>query len=87
MTIELGNLGGGLVSRVTDGMIPGFAIAGDDRRFVWANAKLEGTRVVVWSERVTKSAAVRYLWTNSSVAPALYNREGLPVASFRMDTW
>ena len=87
VTIELGNLGGGLVSRVTDGMIPGFAIAGDDRQFVWANAKLEGTRVVVWSERVTKPAAVRYLWTNSPVAPALYNREGLPVAPFRTDTW
>jgi len=87
VTIELGNLGAGLVARASDGVIPGFAIAGDDRRFVWANAKLEGNRVVVWSDRVATPAAVRYLWTNSPTAPALYNREGLPVAPFRTDTW
>jgi len=85
--VELGNRGGGLVSRADNGVIPGFAIAGDDRRFVWANAKLEGNRVVVWSERVAKPGAVRYLWTNSPTAPALYNREGLPVAPFRTDRW
>ena len=87
VTIELGNLGGGLVSRVTDGMIPGFAIAGADRRFVWAKAKLDGNRVIVWSGGVAKPASVRYLWTNSPTAPVLYNREGLPVAPFRTDTW
>ena len=87
VTIELGNPGGGLVSRANDGVIRGFAIAGDDRRFVWANARLEGNRVVVWSDRVAKPAAVRYLWTNSPAAPALYNREGLPLAPFRTDTW
>jgi len=87
VTIELGNPGGGLVSHAANGVIPGFAIAGDDRRFVWANAKLEGNRVVVWSDRVAKPIAVRYLWTNSPAAPALYNREGLPVAPFRTDTW
>jgi sialate O-acetylesterase len=87
VTIELENPGGGLVSRANAGAIPGFAIAGDDRRFVWANAKIEGDRVVVWSERVPKPAAVRYLWTDSPTAPALFNREGLPVAPFRTDAW
>ena len=87
VTVELGNLGGGLVSRAKDGAIQGFAIAGNDRRFVWANATLEGNRVIVWSERVPRPAAVRYLWTDSPTAPALYNREGLPVAPFRTDAW
>jgi sialate O-acetylesterase len=87
VTIELANLGGGLVSRANGGTIPGFAIAGDDRRFVWANAKIEGDRVIAWSERVPNPVAVRYLWTNSPNAPALYNREGLPAAPFRTDTW
>ena len=87
VTIELGNLGGGLVSRANDGAIPGFAIAGADRRFVWAKAKLDGNRVIVWSGGVAKPASVRYLWTNSPTAPVLYNREGLPVAPFRTDTW
>jgi sialate O-acetylesterase len=85
--VELENLGGGLVSRARDGTIPGFAVAGADHRFVWASAKVEGNRVIVWSDSVAKPVAVRYLWTNSPTAPALYNREGLPVAPFRTDTW
>jgi sialate O-acetylesterase len=87
VTIELGNLGGGLVSRASNGAIPGFAIAGDDHQFVWANARMDENRVIVWSDRVSKPVAVRYLWTNSPAAPALYNREGLPVAPFRTDKW
>jgi len=43
--------------------------------------------VIVWSGGVAKPASVRYLWTNSPTAPVLYNREGLPVAPFRTDTW
>jgi len=87
VTIELGNLGGGLVSRAGGGAIPGFAIAGDDRRFVWADAKVEGNHVIVWSDGVPKPVAVRYLWSNSPTAPALYNAQGLPVAPFRTDRW
>ena len=87
VVIELSNLGGGLVSRVNDGSIPGFAVAGSDRRFVWANAQLDGHTVIVWSDRVANPVAVRYLWANSPRAPALYNREGLPVAPFRTDAW
>jgi len=85
--IEFENVGGGLVSRAGDAPLTGFAIAGDDHQFVWADAKVEKNRVVVWSDRVPRPVAVRYLWTNSPVAPALYNREGLPVAPFRTDAW
>ena len=87
VTIELANIGGGLVSRSTDGGIPGFSIAASDRRFVWANARIEGNRVVVWSDRVAEPVAVRYLWSNSPRLPVLYNREGLPAAPFRTDSW
>jgi sialate O-acetylesterase len=87
VVIELGNLGRGLVSRTTGDAITGFAIAGSDRRFVWASARIEGDRVVVWSDRVTAPVAVRYLWTNSPTTPVLYNRDGLPAAPFRTDDW
>jgi len=87
VVIEFANIGGGLVSRTSDGSVTGFAIAGNDHRFVWANAKLEGNRVVVWNDQVTTPVAVRYLWTNSPLAPVLYNRDGLPAAPFRTDTW
>jgi sialate O-acetylesterase len=87
VTIEFSNLGGGLVSRAADDRITGFAIAGADHRFVWANAKLDGNRVIVWSDRVPRPVAVRYLWSNSPTAPALYNRDGLPAGPFRTDAW
>ena len=87
ITVELANVGGGIVSRAQNGTITGFAIAGSDRRFVWAKARLEGDRIVVWSENVQDPKAVRYLWTNSPLAPVLYNREGLPLEPFRTDSW
>lgn len=85
--IEFGNAGGGLVSHSAGSPLTGFAIAGEDRKFVWASATIEGNRVIVWSDRVPKPVAVRYLWMNSPMSPVLYNREGLPAAPFRTDRW
>jgi sialate O-acetylesterase len=65
----------------------GFAIAGSDRRFVWATARVEDDRVVVWSDRVPEPVAVRYGWGNNPVSANLYNSEGLPAAPFRTDDW
>jgi sialate O-acetylesterase len=65
----------------------GFAIAGADRRFVWADARIENGRVLVWSDRVPRPAAVRYAWANNPAGANLYNREGLPAAPFRTDAW
>jgi sialate O-acetylesterase len=87
VAIEFGNAGGGLVSHSAGSPLTGFAIAGEDRKFVWASATIEGNRVIVWSDRVPKPVAVRYLWMNSPMAPVLYNREGLPAAPFRTDGW
>jgi sialate O-acetylesterase len=62
-------------------------VAGADRRWVWAEAKIEGDRLVVWSPRVPQPVAVRYAWSSSPRDPTLYNREGLPAAPFRTDDW
>ena len=78
---------GGPVSRATGDEVVGFAVAGEDRRFVWAHARIEGSRVVVWSEQVPQPVAVRYAWSNSPPTPSLYNGEGLPAAPFRTDDW
>ena len=64
----------------------GFAIAGQDKKFVWAKAKIEGDTVVVWSEKVAKPVAVRYAWENNPICN-LYNKEGLPASPFRTDDW
>jgi sialate O-acetylesterase len=86
VSIEFDNVSGGLVSRERDGSVSGFAIAGADHRFVWAQARIEGDRVVVWSDRVPKPVAVRYAWADNPPA-SLYNRDGLPAAPFRTDAW
>jgi sialate O-acetylesterase len=85
--VEFANLGGGLASRAPDGAVGGFAIAGTDRKLVWAQARIEGDRVVVWSDQVREPIAVRYAWSNSPAMATLYNRAGLPAAPFRTDAW
>lgn len=65
--------------------VKGFAIAGADGKFVWANAKIVGRdQVEVWSDEVAEPFAVRYAWANNPVAN-LYDRVGLPVTPFRTD--
>jgi len=64
----------------------GFAIAGEDKKFVWAEAKIDGETVVVSAPGVEKPVAVRYAWGNSPVCN-LYNKADLPACPFRTDDW
>ena len=66
--------------------LTGFAIAGADKKWDWAKAKIEGNSVVVWNDQVTNPVAVRYGWA-ASPACNLYNKEGLPASPFRTDDW
>lgn len=66
--------------------LKGFAIAGEDRKFVWADAVIEGHSVVVFSDKVPNPVAVRYGWSNNPEA-TLYNKDGLPASPFRTDDW
>ncbi|MEK7395556.1 MAG: sialate O-acetylesterase [Candidatus Poribacteria bacterium] len=66
--------------------LKGFAIAGEDKKFVWANANIEGESVIVWSDKVTKPMAVRYAWADNPVCN-LYNKSELPASPFRTDDW
>ena len=67
--------------------VGGFAIAGADRQFVWADAKIVGNPCARLERRVKKPVAVRYAWANNPDRANLYNREGLPAAPFRTDRW
>ncbi|HOF88305.1 MAG TPA: sialate O-acetylesterase [Armatimonadota bacterium] len=69
-----------------DGPPRAFQIAGADRRFVWADAVIDGDTVVVSSPRVPAPVAVRYGWANNPPCN-LYNAAGLPAAPFRTDDW
>jgi sialate O-acetylesterase len=74
---------GGLEAK-PEGPLKGFAIAGEDRRFVWADARIEGDAVVVSSDQVARPVAVRYAWAKNPVCN-LFNAEGLPAVPFRTD--
>jgi sialate O-acetylesterase len=83
-TLSFDNVDGGLEAR--GGALTGFAIAGEDQKFVWATAKIEGEKVVVSSPSVSKPAAVRYGWADFPVVN-LFNKKGLPATPFRTDDW
>jgi len=82
--IQFQQTGSGLEAR--DGELKGFAIAGQDRKFHWASARIEGDSVLVSSPEVSAPVAVRYAWAGSPVCN-LYNKEGLPASPFRTDDW
>jgi sialate O-acetylesterase len=83
--LSFDHVGGGLVAK-GGGPLKGFAIAGADRKFVWADARIEGDKVVVSSDKVSNPVAVRYAWADNPVCN-LYNKEGLPASPFRTDSW
>jgi sialate O-acetylesterase len=87
MYVKFDHLGGGLVSHASDGAVHGFAIAGADRRFVWADARIDGNLVVVSSPQVPSPVAVRYAWGNNPATASLYGKSGLPAVPFRTDAW
>ena len=98
VNLSFNHIGGGLVigaapnpmdggePNVPDTILKGFAISGADRKFVPAQAKIEGDRVVVWSDQVPQPVAVRYDW-KSFPDGNLYNKEQLPAVPFRTDDW
>ncbi len=65
----------------------GFTVAGSDRKFVRAEARVVGeNKVEVWSDQVSEPVAVRYAWDDNPVCN-LYSRDGLPATPFRTDDW
>lgn len=83
--LHFDHLGGGLESKGGESL-KGFAIAGQDKKFVWGDAKIEGDTVVVTSPEVQHPAAVRYGWANNGMSDNLINKAGLPAPPFRTDT-
>ncbi len=81
--IKFANVFGGLEFKGGDAL-KGFAITGEDGKWVWADAKIEGDSVIVSSAQVAAPKAVRYAWANNPVCN-LYNKAGLPAVPFRTD--
>jgi len=67
------------------GELKGFAIAGADRKYVWARARIDGASIIVWSDQMPNPVAVRYAWADNPQGANLCNKEGLPASPFGTD--
>lgn len=81
--VQFTNARGGLVTK-DNAPVKGFAIAGADGIFVWADAIIDGSTVIVSSARVDHPVAVRYAWGDNPICN-LYNKEDLPAGPFRTE--
>jgi len=82
--ISFNNIGSGLITN--DGEeLNQFAIAGADKKFVWAKAKIDRDKVIVWSDKIANPMYVRYAWADNPDGANLYNKEGLPASPIRTD--
>lgn len=82
--LSFDHVGAGLEAR--GGSLQGFQIAGSDRKWVWADARIEGDKVIVSSPKVAAPVAVRYGWADFPVVN-LWNKDGLPATPFRTDNF
>jgi sialate O-acetylesterase len=67
--------------------LQGFSIAGEDKKFYWADAAIDGDTVVLSSASVPKPVAARYAWNWDIRWANLFNKDGLPAIMFRTDAW
>jgi sialate O-acetylesterase len=81
LVLRFTDIGGGLVSK-DGGALKHFAIAGSDRKFVWAHAQVKGNKVIVWSDAIPDPMVVRYAWADNPEGANLYNKAGLPASPF-----
>jgi sialate O-acetylesterase len=75
---------GGDLAITKDGVLHHIAIAGADKKYLWAKAKIQGNTLVVWSDQVPEPVSVRYGWADNPEGANLYNKAGLPASPFEL---
>ncbi|MTH15641.1 sialate O-acetylesterase [Flavobacterium sp. LC2016-01] len=81
LLLSFTDTGSGLTAK-NNSSLKGFEIAGSDGKFVWANAAIEGNKVKIWNETISKPTRVRYAWADNPTGANLYNKEDLPASPF-----
>ncbi|WP_259016910.1 sialate O-acetylesterase [Emticicia fluvialis] len=84
IVLSFSHTGSGLMAK-GEPQLKHFAIAGADKKYVWANARIKGHKIIVWSHEVKQPLAVRYAWADNPASANLYNKEGLPASPFSTD--
>jgi sialate O-acetylesterase len=84
--VKFTHAGSGLAFRHGD-KLQGFAVAGDDGTFYWAEAEIDGDSVVISAHEVAQPVAVRYGWARRRPWANLFNNDKLPAIPFRTDAW
>jgi sialate O-acetylesterase len=79
--LTFSNTGSGLTVK-GGGELKQFSIAGADKKYSWANAKIEGNRIIVWNDAVVHPFYIRYAWADNPEGANLYNKDGLPASPF-----
>jgi sialate O-acetylesterase len=88
MELSFTHKGSGWLVKDADGAsIKGFEIAGADKKFLPAKAKIKGDKIIVFNDNVQQPVAVRYNWVDDASAGNLFNKENFPAAPFRTDNW
>ncbi len=85
--LSFDNVGSGLMIKDKYGYLKGFELAGQDQKFQYAAARMDGNKVIISHPDVPNPTAVRYGWANSPLDNNLFNAEGLPAVPFRTDSW
>ena len=84
------HVGDGMIAK-GDGELRGFTISGPNKKFVKAQARIDGEQIIVWNGNIDQPVAVRYAWANHPVGCNLYNKSvekpNLPASPFRTDQW
>jgi sialate O-acetylesterase len=86
LRVKFTHIGKGLAFKHGD-KLQGFAIAGEDKVFHWADAVIDGDTVILGSSAVPNPVAIRYGWAKIRGWANLFNKDGLPAVPFRTDSW
>lgn len=97
LRIRFSHADSGLMAGIKDGRAPvkpdskgvvrGFAIAGEDKAWKWAQARIEGQELVLFHPDIPRPVAARYAFASNPDRANLYNKAGLPASPFRTDNW
>lgn len=79
--IKFSNVGEGLIAKGSN-ELKHFAIAGEDKKYVWGKVKIEKDLIIVWNDNIKNPTSVRYAWADNPELANLYNKNGLPASPF-----